>query len=116
MESVSELAGWHGYHGTNSLSTEETAANCRAASGRNRLRVRQCEAPFVSLLLFLTCNQTAKEPACHQGYTDGLLLGGCEFNADLRAIAVLFTAAHIQIYTTGWQINTLTFLCQIKYM
>lgn len=46
--------------------------------------------------------------------TDGLLLGGCEFNADLRAIAMLFTAAQIQIYTTAWQINTLTFLCQIE--
>lgn len=31
VESVSELAGWHSYHGTNSLGTEETAANCGAA-------------------------------------------------------------------------------------
>lgn len=31
VESVSELAGWHSYHGTNSPCTEETAANCGTA-------------------------------------------------------------------------------------
>lgn len=30
VESVSELAGWHSYHGTNSPGNKETAANCRA--------------------------------------------------------------------------------------
>lgn len=116
VESVSELAGWHSYHSTNSLGTEETEANCRAAGGRNRPSVRRCKACCsVSLSPSPTCNQTAKEPACHQGHTDGSLLGGWECNADLRARAVLVTAAHIQIYTTAWQINMHTFLCQIKY-
>lgn len=32
--------------------------------------------------------QTAKEPACHQGHTDGWLLGG--WNTDLGAKVVLF--------------------------
>lgn len=116
VESVSELAGWHGYHSTNSLATEETEANCRAASGRNRPSVRRCKA---CCSCPCHCPRPAtrqpNKPACHQGHTDGLLQGGSECNADLRARAVLVTAAHVQIYTTAWQINMLTFLCQIKY-
>lgn len=37
VESVSELAGWHSYHGTNSLDTEKTAA--KQETGRDSSRV-----------------------------------------------------------------------------
>lgn len=59
----------------------------------------------LSPFLHLTQAQTAKEPACHQGHTDGSLLGGSGCNTDLRA-KVFFAAAHIRIHTTVQQINT----------
>ncbi len=86
VESVSELAGWHSYHGTNSPGTEETAAKLQGGEGRNRQRLGQCGAccscpcPRPRLQ-----TQTASEPACHQGHADGSLLGGCGCNTDLRA-------------------------------
>lgn len=55
-----------------------------------------------------TQTQTAKVPACHQGHTDGSLLGECGCSTDLRAKVVLFAAAHIHIHTTAQQINTYT--------
>lgn len=61
---------------------------------------------FVSLSLSQT--QTAKVPACHQGHTDGSLLGGCGCNTDRRGKVVLFAAAHIHVHTTAQQINTIT--------
>ncbi|MEQ2181223.1 hypothetical protein GOODEAATRI_009153 [Goodea atripinnis] len=79
-------------------------------------RVRGNAEPAVPVAMPpTTCNQRAKEPTCHQGRTDGPLLGGCGCNADLRANAVLFAAAHIHFHTTAWQSNMLTFLCQAKY-
>lgn len=116
VESVSVLAGWHGYHGTNSPGTEKTAANRRAASERNRLSSGQCRAccPCPCRYASPTCNQRAKEPTRHQGHTDGPLLGGCGCNADLRAKAVLFATACVHIHTTAWQSNMLAFLCQAK--
>lgn len=52
--------------------------------------------------------QTAKEPACRQDGTDGLFLGGCRCDTDLRVKVVLFTRTHIRIHTAAQQNNTLT--------
>lgn len=80
VESVSELAGWHSYHGTNSLGTEEKLQqNCGEREGRSRRRLGQCGACCVRVPVPRPCprTQTARESACHQGHTDGSLLGAC---------------------------------------
>lgn len=60
------------------------------------------------LFVFVSLSPTAKVPACHQGHTDGSLLGECGCNTDLGAKVVVFAAAHIHIHTTAQQINTFT--------
>lgn len=65
---------------------KETAANCgvaREETGRDWGNAEPAARVPVPRPRLQT--QTAKVPACHQGHTDGLLLGGCGCNTDLRA-------------------------------
>lgn len=87
VESVSELAAWHSYHGTNSPGAEETAANCGAAR-------KEEEAAAGAMRSRLSVSATARVPACHQGHTDGSLLGGCGCITDLRAKVGLCSNPH----------------------
>lgn len=102
-ESVSELAAWHSYHGTNSPGTEETAANCRAA--RKETDRGRADADPAARVPVPISGSRPRRPKCQHAIrnTDGSLQGGCGCNTDLRAKFLLFAAVCIHIHTTAQQ-------------